>query len=100
VGSGSRAVEFARWLVARPELGYRITGFADQNWGGTDAFQRSGYVLACDLGGLAQFLRTNVVDEVVLALHFRSMHDQARGFAAQYARSKVLLSACSHIFLM
>src|SRR6201984_1493934 len=60
VGSGSRAVEFARWLCARPELGYRITGFADQNWGGTDAFQRSGYGLACDLGGLAQFLRTNV----------------------------------------
>jgi len=98
VGSGSRAVEFARWLVARPELGYRITGFADQNWDGMDAFQRSGYALACDLGAFAQFLRTNVVDEVVLALPFRSMHDQASRIATMCEEQGITVRVLTHIF--
>jgi exopolysaccharide biosynthesis polyprenyl glycosylphosphotransferase len=98
VGSGSRAVEFARWLVARPELGYRIIGFVDQNWDGMDAFQRSGYALACDLGGLAQFLRNNVVDEVVLALPFRSMHDQASRIATMCEEQGITVRVLNHIF--
>jgi exopolysaccharide biosynthesis polyprenyl glycosylphosphotransferase len=98
VGTGSRAVEFARWLVARPELGYRITGFADHHWDGMDAFQRSGYALACDLGGLAQFLRTNVVDEVVLALPFRSMHDQASRIATTCEEQGITVRVLTHIF--
>jgi exopolysaccharide biosynthesis polyprenyl glycosylphosphotransferase len=98
VGSGSRAVEFARRLVARPELGYRIIGFADQNWDGMDAFQRSGYALACDLGSFAQFLRTNVVDEVVLALPFRSMHDQASRIATMCEEQGITVRVLTHIF--
>ena len=98
VGSGNRAVEFARWLVARPELGYRISGFADQNWNGMDAFQRSGHSLACDLDGLALFLRTNVVDEVVLALPFRSMHDQASRIATICEEQGITVRVLTHIF--
>jgi exopolysaccharide biosynthesis polyprenyl glycosylphosphotransferase len=98
VGSGSRAVEFARWLVDRPELGYRIAGFADHNWDGIDAFQRSGYALACDLGDFAQFLRTNVVDEVVLALPFRSMHDQASRIATMCEEQGITVRVLTHIF--
>jgi exopolysaccharide biosynthesis polyprenyl glycosylphosphotransferase len=98
VGSGSRAVEFAHWLVARPELGYRITGFADQNWDGTDAFQRSGYELTCDLDSLAEFLRANVVDEVVLALPFRSMHDQSSRIAAICEEQGITVRVLTHIF--
>ena len=98
VGSGTRAIEFARWLVARPELGYRITGFADQNWDGMDSLQRSGYALVCDLGGLAQFLRTNVVDEVVLALPFRSMHDQASRIATICEEQGITVRVLTHIF--
>jgi len=60
VGSGSRAVEFARWLSRAQNSALPNHWVCGSNWGGTDAFQRSGYVLACDLGGLAQFLRTNV----------------------------------------
>ena len=46
VGTNGRALEFARRLVSRPELGYRIAGFVDQNWQGLEAFRRSGYALA------------------------------------------------------
>lgn len=82
VGTSNRALEFARRLDSRAELGYRITGFVDQDWHGMEAFQRSGYRLASDFGGFAQFLRSTVVDEVAIALPLRSMHGQASQIAA------------------
>ena len=39
VGTNPRATEFARKIEARPELGYRIMGFVDQEWVGLEAFQ-------------------------------------------------------------
>jgi exopolysaccharide biosynthesis polyprenyl glycosylphosphotransferase len=81
VGTGGRAMEFARRLISRPELGYRITGFVDQDWNGMEAFLRSGNVLASDFGGFPQFLRKSVVDEVIVALPFRTMHAQASQIA-------------------
>ncbi|MGA7424363.1 MAG: hypothetical protein WBW77_16890, partial [Candidatus Sulfotelmatobacter sp.] len=34
VGSNARAVQFADKIQSRPELGYRVIGFADQPWDG------------------------------------------------------------------
>ncbi|MGA7625024.1 MAG: hypothetical protein WCA91_15735, partial [Candidatus Acidiferrales bacterium] len=60
VGTNCRALEFAHRLAARPELGYRITGFVDQDWSGTASFRSSGYAVASDLISFPQFLRNNV----------------------------------------
>jgi exopolysaccharide biosynthesis polyprenyl glycosylphosphotransferase len=72
LGTNSRAISFARRLQAKPELGYRTVGFVDEDWHGMAEFKRSGYALACDYDGLAEFLRHNVVDEVAIYLPFRS----------------------------
>jgi exopolysaccharide biosynthesis polyprenyl glycosylphosphotransferase len=98
VGTNSRALEFARTLAARPELGYRITGFADEDWPGIEAFRSSGYSLVSDIGGFPQFLRKNVVDEVMLALPFRSMHGQASRIAASCEEQGVTLRVLTNIF--
>src|SRR6266567_4145559 len=82
VGTNARALEFAHRLISRPELGYRITGFVDQNWSGTELFRQSGYTLASDFSSFPQFLRNNIVDEVVMALPSRSMHGQGSQIAA------------------
>ena len=41
-----------RWVAgkiqARPEFGYRLTGFVDQEWAGMASFRRSGYSGVCD----------------------------------------------------
>jgi exopolysaccharide biosynthesis polyprenyl glycosylphosphotransferase len=74
VGTNGRALEFARRLDSHPEHGYRISGFVDHNWPGMEAFRGAGYVLASDFGTFPQFLRNSVVDEVVVALPFRSMY--------------------------
>src|SRR5258708_1846922 len=64
VGTSHRALEFARKVISRPELGYRIAGFVDQDWNGIEAFRKSEFALASDFASFPQFLRNTVVDEV------------------------------------
>lgn len=75
LGTNHRAISFARKVQTRPELGYRLLGFVDNEWEGLADFRRSGYRIVCDYAGLPEYLRRNVVDEVVtylpLATFFR-----------------------------
>jgi exopolysaccharide biosynthesis polyprenyl glycosylphosphotransferase len=98
VGTSRRAVEFAAKLQANPQLGYRVIGFADRPWDGIDQFRRTGHSLACDLEGLPDFLRTNVVDEVVIALPIRSFHADACRVAAFCEEQGIILRVPSNIF--
>jgi len=77
VGTNSRALEFAAKIQARPEFGYRITGFVDQEWAGLEAFHRSGYSVVCDFDNFSDFLRRSVIDEVLIVLPVRSLHRRA-----------------------
>jgi len=98
VGTNSRALEFARMIEARPERGYRIKGFVDQEWGGLEEFKKSGRSLLCDFGNVAAFLRNNVVDEVVVALPVRSLHTHAARIAAVCEEQGITTQVLSNIF--
>jgi exopolysaccharide biosynthesis polyprenyl glycosylphosphotransferase len=82
VGANARAVQVAQRISLKPELGYRILGFVDQGWEGSDEFRQSGYSVVSDIDHLAQYLRDSIVDEVVIALPLKSQH----GLAALVAR--------------
>jgi exopolysaccharide biosynthesis polyprenyl glycosylphosphotransferase len=78
-GTNPRAIEFARNIDAHAGLGYRILGFADEDWSGAAEVEKAGYRLVCTLGSFREFLRDNVVDEVVIALPMQSRyHDASR----------------------
>jgi exopolysaccharide biosynthesis polyprenyl glycosylphosphotransferase len=98
VGSNARAVQFADKIQARPELGYRVIGFADEPWDGIGQLRQSGYSLACDLESLPEFLRRSVVDEVVIALPIRSFHDDASRIAALCEEQGILSRLLTNIF--
>jgi exopolysaccharide biosynthesis polyprenyl glycosylphosphotransferase len=98
VGTNARAFQFADKIRARPELGYRIIGFADRGWAGLDQVRERGYSLACDLDSLPSFFRKNVVDEVVIALPIRSFHDNASRVAALCEQQGIILRVLSNIF--
>ncbi len=72
IGTGPRASQFASLIESKPELGYRILGFVDEPWVGIEEFRGSGYAI-CDFDGLEELLRSNVVDEVVIALPVRTL---------------------------
>lgn len=98
VGTNRRAVEFAEKIESRPELGYRVIGFADRDWRGIEQFREAGHNFACELENLPAFLRTNIVDEVVIALPIRSLHDDASRIAALCEEQGIILRMPSNIF--
>jgi exopolysaccharide biosynthesis polyprenyl glycosylphosphotransferase len=68
VGTSGRAIELARTLESRLDLGYRIAGFANEGAVKSTAFAESGYGVVCGLHDIREFLRHHVVDEVMITL--------------------------------
>ncbi len=98
VGTNPRAVEFARKIEAKPELGYRIIGFADEEWAGTQEFRSTGYRLGSGLENFPEFVRRTVVDEVVIALPVRSLYIHASRIASLCQEQGIITRYLSSIF--
>jgi len=98
IGTNARAVEFARRLRAKPEWGYRCLGFVDEQWNGLSDFNRSGETLAGTFERFAEFLRSNVVDEVAIYLPLRSHHAQASAAASLCAQHGITVRYDSDVF--
>jgi exopolysaccharide biosynthesis polyprenyl glycosylphosphotransferase len=98
LGTNSRAVEFARRIEGRPEIGYRVLGFVDDDWPGQQEFLKSGYRLCCNCEGLFEYLRRNVVDEVAIYLPLRSFYEHASQVAALCEQHGIIMRFTSDIF--
>jgi exopolysaccharide biosynthesis polyprenyl glycosylphosphotransferase len=98
VGTNARAIQFAEKMGQNPALGYRVIGFVDEDWIGMPEFQRSGYEILCDFEQLPQFLRTNVVDEVVVTLPMRSYHSRACDVATLCEEQGIVIRFISNLF--
>jgi exopolysaccharide biosynthesis polyprenyl glycosylphosphotransferase len=98
VGSNRRAVDFADTILSQPELGYKIIGFADEEWLGLEELAAHGFSLLCDLTTLPTFLRRHVVDEVVLTLPVRSFHLHACQIAALCEQQGIILRLLPDLF--
>ena len=81
-GCNERSLKFARSISQKPQLGYRILGFADdREW---DNIREDGFEVICDLESVFDYLRHHVVDEIYLALPVNSF----------YRYSSRLVAAC------
>jgi exopolysaccharide biosynthesis polyprenyl glycosylphosphotransferase len=82
LGTNERAVEFASSIRAASELGYRILGFVDQNSRRLPASNDVDPKLICTVDELPEFLRHNVVDEIVNYLPMRSSYERVAQVAS------------------
>jgi exopolysaccharide biosynthesis polyprenyl glycosylphosphotransferase len=98
IGTNKRAIEFADELASRPELGYEIVGFVDDNWAGIQEFESTRHTRCCTFAGLADFLRHNVVDEVAIYLPLRSYYEHAAELVATCERHGIVLRLDSQVF--
>ena len=98
LGTNARAVNFARRIMASRERGYRIIGFVDDKWQGFEEFEASGFRLVSDYAGLAEFLRTNVVDEVAVYLPFASFYRYSAEVASLCEQHGIIMRFNSDIF--
>jgi len=97
VGSNSRAVGFVREIESSPESGYILKGFADDILASPE-IGGARYPLVSCLKNLPEFLRKNVVDEVVIALPARSCHVQAAAVAAACREQGIAVRFLSDLF--
>jgi exopolysaccharide biosynthesis polyprenyl glycosylphosphotransferase len=98
LGTNSRAIEFAKRIEEKHELGYRVLGFVDDDWDGTPEFLCSGYEIRCDSKGLSEYLRRNVIDEVAIYLPLRSFHECASRAAALCEQHGIIVRLASDVF--
>lgn len=84
IGTNPRARGYAAKIASRPDLGYRVLGFVDDEWSGIAEFRKTGNRLVTGPEKLIDFLRSNVVDEVVIALPVSS----------SYARASRIIAIC------
>ncbi|HTQ96980.1 MAG TPA: sugar transferase [Candidatus Acidoferrum sp.] len=98
IGTNPRAVEFASAIECRPELGYQLVGFVDQEWTGNRALGGNGNSIVTDLEHFPEFLRERVIDEVAIALPMKSFYSQAARIVAQCQEHGVIVRLLANIF--
>jgi len=99
LGTNARAIEFARKIV-NPSLGYTLLGFVDDEWENINEFRKTGFRLACNYAGFAEFLRRNVVDEVAMYLPLRSNYVRSFEVAALCQQQGILARLGGDIFTL
>jgi len=97
-GTNGEAVQFAQRIEQSPWLGYRIAGFVDEEWPGLEHIRECGYPLVCNFEGLRKFLRSNVIDEIVVTLPMRSKYSHASEVAQLCEEQGIALRFISSIF--
>jgi len=98
VGTNPRALEFARIIDDRPELGYHLIGFSDEEWTGNREFRKSGKSIVTDLDHFSDFLREHIVDEVAIALPMKSFYSQAAHIIGVCQEQGVIVRVLASIF--
>jgi exopolysaccharide biosynthesis polyprenyl glycosylphosphotransferase len=74
VGTNARALEFAERIQVRPDMGFRVIGFVDDEWPGIGQVRKRGLLVLASLAEVPGVLRSQVVDEVAIALPVKSLY--------------------------
>ncbi len=98
VGTNNRAIEFARKIEVKPELGYRLIGFVDDEWHATEQTAKLQFSIVTNFKEFAAFLRDHVVDEVVIGLPMNSYYQQASKIVALCEDHGILIRSLSSLF--
>jgi exopolysaccharide biosynthesis polyprenyl glycosylphosphotransferase len=98
LGTNARAIAFTRTIQTKPELGYRLLGFVDDDWQQMATFQQTGFPLVCGFAALPEFLRRNVVDEVAMYLPLRSLYERSSEAAVLCQEHGIIMRFDGDIF--
>jgi exopolysaccharide biosynthesis polyprenyl glycosylphosphotransferase len=98
VGTNQRAVEYAKKIESRPDLGYRIVGFVENGWSDNQTFHRSGYSIVTDFEKFPDFIRKQVVDEVMICLPMKSHYEKSSEIVKICEEQGVIIRFLSDFF--
>ncbi len=82
VGSGPRAIDLAQKVMSRPELGYKLLGFVDDNLKLKATKHIPKVKRLCTIDELPSFIENHVVDEIFITLPIKSFYEKIRKVAS------------------
>jgi exopolysaccharide biosynthesis polyprenyl glycosylphosphotransferase len=97
VGTNDRIVNLVQTIEARPDLGYCIVGFVDTK-PQSHQFDVRHYSLVSNFTQFPDFIRENVVDEVVIGLPIKSFYQQIGNIIAVCGEQGVTVRLLSDLF--
>lgn len=98
VGTNPRALRFAKEIEQKPDLGYRVLGFVDDDWAGMQPFRESAYPIKGNFQEVPTILREQVIDEVVISLPMYSLYEQASAIVNLCQEQGVVVRFLSDFF--
>jgi exopolysaccharide biosynthesis polyprenyl glycosylphosphotransferase len=98
VGTNPRSIKFAKKIENNPHFGYKIVGFIDDKWDGVKELQKHDYHLKGEINDFLDFIRSNVIDEVVIGLPVKSRYDQINQIISICEEQGINISFLSNIF--
>jgi exopolysaccharide biosynthesis polyprenyl glycosylphosphotransferase len=98
VGSNPRALRFVQQIQERPEMGYRVLGFVDNEWDGAQRVRKANLPLQGDLTQFPSILREQVVDEVAIFLPMKSLYGEISRIVSQCEEQGIIVRIPTDIF--
>jgi exopolysaccharide biosynthesis polyprenyl glycosylphosphotransferase len=74
IGTNDRAINLSKVIDSRPEFGYRVHGFVDEQRYKNEKFRNNGHRVISTIDDLPLFLRNNPIDEVIVCLPLGSFY--------------------------
>jgi exopolysaccharide biosynthesis polyprenyl glycosylphosphotransferase len=90
-GTNARAIQIAKTIISKPQLGCVLLGFVDEDWQGIEAVRENGFKIVSDLKRLKSYLREHVVDEIVIALPLKSMYTETAKVLASCEEQGIII---------
>jgi exopolysaccharide biosynthesis polyprenyl glycosylphosphotransferase len=98
IGTNPRARLLAEKIQARPEMGYHLLDFMDPPWPGLPMPARDDRTAPADLDGFSDFLRQQVIDEVVICLPLKTFYDKAQEIIQLCEEQGVIVRVLADLF--
>ncbi len=96
IGTNARALAIAEELQSQQGLGYDIVGFVDDQWDGQPLAEGLPSVVA-DLAGFRDYIKHNVVDEVIICVPLKSLYDRASEISTACEEQGITVRLVSHV---
>jgi exopolysaccharide biosynthesis polyprenyl glycosylphosphotransferase len=98
VGTNPRAMQIAKKIENNKGLGYHLVGFVDDGWWSHDVREEGGYCRVTDLGGIADYLKSHVVDEVIICIPIKSLYDTSTSIIEQCQTQGIVVRVVTDAF--
>jgi exopolysaccharide biosynthesis polyprenyl glycosylphosphotransferase len=98
VGSNNRAMNLAENIRDKPEMGYQILGFVDDEWQGKKVLSEKGFNSLGTTNMFDHLLDKNIIDEVFLALPVKTYYSVMHAIVQSCEERGILVHLVGDVF--